>query len=131
MLTFKRILLMNSAMMPQAGYYAMVQATPAQIARVLLLLRGEATIESYIGYQQNADILSRIIDRPVPLSRAETRFSDDALAVVMRLRYRLNNPATKGQSVPDNSFEFFLVCYGSNPAALANAEKALAELLAG
>lgn len=96
--------LMNSAMMPQEGNYSMRQISADEFAEIL---RTEP-FESYIGYPDNLKIIKELSGVDVPLSREQTRLAPGDEMLVMRLKYRITNPADKGKFTPTvDDFEFF------------------------
>lgn len=66
-------------------------------------MRGEhGPWTSAIGYPQNADLIERWTGIRPDVNRAETRFSDGDMALVMRLVRRVANPSSKGAPVSDD-----------------------------
>lgn len=104
------IYLMNSAVMP-AGNYGTYRYKPATLEDLKLVLQGEYV--SAIGYPQNADLIEKWTGIRVPVQRIETSFTHGDRALVMRLRTRVANPATKGQPVSEDpaDWEFAWVEY--------------------
>lgn len=104
------IFLMNSAVMP-AGNYGTYRYRPATLDDLRTVVQGEYV--SAIGYPQNADLIERWTGIRVPVQRVETSFGPGDRALVMRLRSRVANPATKGQSVSEDpaDWEFAWVDY--------------------
>lgn len=93
------IFLMNSAVMP-AGNYGTYTYSPATLADLAAVLRGQhGPFRSCIGYPQNADLIEQWTGIRPAISRDETNFSDGDCAIVMRLKRRVANPATKGAPV--------------------------------
>lgn len=125
--------LMNSAMMPRPGYYYSAPATREQVAKLFksATLAGQVW-RSYIGYDQNARILSDLLGVEVPVSRDETHLQDLDIMIVMKLKYRLDDPAVKGRRMPPDAFEFFIGTYASNndgPSGLPRAVFLLRQFL--
>ncbi|MBL8473829.1 MAG: DUF1874 domain-containing protein [Rhodocyclaceae bacterium] len=109
------IYLMNSAVMP-AGNYGTYLYAPATLADLAAVLRGErGPFQSCIGYPQNADLIEQWTGVRPEVSRAETVFSDGDAAIVMRLKSRVVNPATKGAPVSSDpgDWEFARVEFSS------------------
>lgn len=107
------IYLMNSAVMP-AGNYGIFVYRPATVDDLAAVLRGEhGEFTSAIGYSQNADLIERWTGIRPAVNRIETRFRDLDRALVMRLKSRVTNPATKGAPVSENpdDWEFAWVEY--------------------
>lgn len=107
------IYLMNSAVMP-AGCYGTYQYRPVVLAELNHLVHGDlGEWESCIGYAQNADLIEGWTGVKPEISRREVTFKDGDSALVMRLRKRVVNPATKGAPVSDDpaDWEFAWVDY--------------------
>jgi len=100
-----RRILLNAAMIPEPGTWRYTLIDPFEARKWLQ----DFTWESYIGYPQTAEYLTRLAGRPIPLNRAKVenlRPGDEAL--VCRLRYRVADPATKGQPQPED-WEFGII----------------------
>jgi hypothetical protein len=103
--------LMNSAMMPIEGRYSLYRASVDQF---VYLLQNEP-FESYIGYQSTADFLKRLSGIDIPVNRDQTRVEDGDKLLIIRLKYRLADPADKRDKnrIPaDEDYEFFICLYG-------------------
>ena len=96
------ITIMNSAVMPAGnfGAYIYSPATVDDLARVVHGKMGEW--QSAVGYQQNIELIAGWTGVTIPLDRIETVFEDGDAAIIMGLRRRVSNPATKGSPVSDN-----------------------------
>ena len=109
------IYIMNSAVMPSGnfGTYEYSPATVGELAAVVLENRDNW--RSCIGYPQNVDLIEGWTGVRIPMSRVETTFADGDRAIIMRLKKRVANPATKGQPVSDNpdDWEFAWVTFRS------------------
>lgn len=110
------IYLMNSAVMPAGNYgcYVYRPATVDDLRDVLADRHGPWV--SRIGYPQNIDLIQRWSGIRVPLSREATQFAATGdRALVMRLKSRVENPATKGAPVSDDprDWEFAWVEFAS------------------
>lgn len=93
------IYLMNSAVMP-SGNYGVYRYSPATLDDLAAVLRGEhGPMQSCIGYPQNADLIEGWTGIRPEIARIETRFAPGDRALVMRLKARVANPATKGAPV--------------------------------
>ena len=109
------IYIMNSAVMPSGnfGTYEYSSATVGELAAVVRENRDNW--RSCIGYPQNVDLIEGWTGVRIPMSRVETTFADGDRAIIMRLKKRVANPATKGQPVSDNpdDWEFAWVTFRS------------------
>ena len=109
--------LMNSSMMPVSGIYYNLQLDQSKFVLLFRRLKGLASeIRSSIGYQQNAVMLSRMLDYPVKMSMEQTKLVPGDFALAMRLSYRTRQ---KGAPVDEDDFEYFVVVYcGHSPELL-------------
>lgn len=99
-----KVKLMNSAMMPAPGFYALREISPEMFAFQVARAQREGLLESYIGYSQNIALIEGMSGVRVPLNRAQTTVEDGDMLLVMKLKYR---PASKGQPVRPEDFEYF------------------------
>lgn len=110
------IYLMNSAVMP-AGNYGTYRYSPATLDDLAAVLRGEhGPMQSCIGYSQNADLIEGWTGIRPEVARIEAEFRPGDRAIVMRLKSRVTNPATKGEPVSADpaDWEFAWVDFGTN-----------------
>ena len=99
--------LLNSAMMPNLDcVYGCRSCGPDEFRR---LLQG-SPFESFIGYPETARILEELTGLTIPISRAQTTVEPGDTLLIIRLKYRLNNPAQKGQTVHTLEDFEFAVC---------------------
>lgn len=88
--------LLNSAVLA-AGAYGTYEFAPASVDDLAGFLSGE--FRSGIGYPETADLIREWSGTVVPLSRETFSMEPGDEAMIVRLRYRVVNPATKGQPV--------------------------------
>lgn len=100
--------ILNSAMMPLAGTYNIRSITPERFFQEIEEQHEEAPdkLRSWIGYQQNADIIEHHTGISVRITRENTWLKHGDRLLIMRLRYRTDS-ARKGQKVDKASFEYF------------------------
>jgi hypothetical protein len=101
-------------MMPAFGRYDYAGLTAEQFASAVRDAHICGTLVSYVGYQQTADMISRLAGVPIPVSREQTDLQDGDILLIARLRYRMQNPATKGDLVPED-FSFGVAEYLADP----------------
>ncbi len=103
--------LLNSAMMPQPGNYSLV-AMNAPAWRVAFdeFRNGGGNFKSYIGYPQTAAHIAAVLGVEVPVSREQTVLESGDVIFICKLKYRVADPARKGEVVPDE-FEYFVALY--------------------
>jgi len=87
--------LLNSAVLGEPGLYRYDRVSTDE-ARSWLLRSGW---QSRIGYPENARVISLLAGVRCPLSRDRVTMAPGDEALVMRLRYRVTDPATKGVAV--------------------------------
>jgi len=90
------VLLLNSAIMPQPGWYCYTHISP-EVAKRLLSEYG--CFESFIGYEATARILEKILALPpgsIPINRRTMKFEKGQVAIVFRLTKCLPDEALKG-----------------------------------
>ena len=105
-----RVLLMNSAVIPQPGRYTARQVSREEWLRVVRDAQREGRLVSYIGYPQNLEILAGWGIRGLQVSRAKATVRPGDIMAVMRLKYRVTDPRQKGRFTPrPEDFEFLLV----------------------
>jgi hypothetical protein len=101
------IRLMNSAMMPAEGTYTLRRLEPIIWACRLRAADEQGQLRSYIGYQQTADYIRDLSGIEIPVSREQTTLVDGDELLIVKLAYRVADPALKGQGVDAQSFEFY------------------------
>jgi hypothetical protein len=111
MITMPKTKLLNSAMMPAPGIYKAESIAKDEFVHLVQQAHAEGSLESYIGYPQNVELIKQWTGVEVPLNRAQTTVEDGDVLLVMRLKYRVGNPAMKGAKVDARDFEFMRVGY--------------------
>lgn len=102
------IYLMNSAVMP-AGCYGTYRYTATTVEELRELLHGVyGPWQSRIGYPQTADIIGRWAGRRPTVDRTITELEDGDEMFIVRLRYRVPDPATKGAPVSNDPADWEL-----------------------
>lgn len=102
--------LLNSAMMPAFGRYDYAELSPEAFANEVWAAYHSERLISYIGYQQTADLISQLAGMPIAVSREQTELEDGDVLLIARLRYRVADPKTKGEPVPED-FIFGIAYY--------------------
>ncbi len=106
----KRLVLMNSSMMPLEGTYRIRKITVEEARK----LASECDkIESYIGYPRTAMYIARVLRINVVINRASVHsLSEEDTILVCRLKYRVMSPEEKRNFIPkDEDYEWYLVKY--------------------
>jgi hypothetical protein len=87
--TAKRLVLVNTSVISNYGSYEYKPiALDDARALVLAFLHDGNSVESAIGHQSTADLLSIVLNYQVPLNRTEFKQSCDDLALVFKLKQR-------------------------------------------
>jgi hypothetical protein len=85
-------------------------AEPTSLENVRALARLAQNIESYIGHESTARLLSELLGVEVPVSRGEFTPERGDVAVVVRLKRRLASPKDVKEITIDD-VEFYVVNY--------------------
>lgn len=86
---------LNSAVLTAFGCYRFEEATVADLAAFL----HEPGWVSSVGYAETADAIRRWTGVSVPLSREPIVMGLGDVAMVVRLKYRVADPTTKGRPI--------------------------------
>ena len=97
--------------MPQAGNYECDEITHQVFCDILKTHHAHGDIESFIGYLQNANLIKQWTGIQVQLNRSDIQLDDEDRMLVMKLKYRIGEPTSKGAIVNPSDFQFFLICY--------------------
>lgn len=104
----KKLVFLNALVMPKET--AMLVTMPTNIENVKKLVKIAEKIESYIGHEATAQLLSNLLGVNIPMNRAEYIPESYDVAVVVRLKKRLQTPEDV-KNVSLNDLEFYLVKY--------------------
>lgn len=102
--------LMNSAIMPKQGKYDLFKLFEAEFVQHVQEAHKQGRLTSYIGYEQTAQFIERLTGVPVKVNRDATTIQSGDIMLICKLKYRVKGPDTKGLSVDENDFEYF-ICY--------------------
>lgn len=101
-----KTLLLNSAVLPGPGEYRYDLISRDEVVNLLRERPGE----SRIGYPETARHIEAISGLRVPLSRERSEMAPGDEAIVVRVKYRIPDPATKGSLCPkDGDWEYGLL----------------------
>lgn len=98
--------IMNAAVMPQPGKYELAEITKGEFVELVQQADRQGLLKSYIGYQQNVDLIKQWTGVEIANNREQTMLLDGDLMLIMRLTYR-PKPGTKGRPVRESDFEFY------------------------
>lgn len=100
--------LINSAVMPKPGRYTLVQVDAAIFFQMVKNAASAGKLVSWIGYQQNAELIRAETGVVVRINRGKTEISTGDKLLCMTLSYR---PDRKGGDVDPSDFEFYIADY--------------------
>ena len=107
-----RVKLVNSAMMPSEGTYKLRRITKNLFIRILRRASERGIVDSTIGYPNVIDLLFKWTGISFPVSREQTTLEDGDIMLITKLKYRVQDPSTKGKYVPsEDDYEFFIATY--------------------
>jgi hypothetical protein len=110
--TVEKIVLLN-ALVPDSTEPAIIISVPTTIENIRELVKRAKVIESYIGHEATAKLLTMMFGKEIPMSRAMYMPQNGDLAIVIRLRKRLEKPEDV-KNVTENDIELLLVRYYTN-----------------
>jgi len=105
-------ILLNSAMMPVPGTYRLRELSRDEWAKAIQTAAQEESIQSYIGYPDTAKHVQEITGLPIEVNRAEVTLDKAATLFIVKLKYRVTDPAQKGQFAPsDADYVYYIAQY--------------------
>ena len=103
------VVVLLNALVTSSKIPLILKTRPVSLDEVKKLIENKET-ESYIGHEATAQLLSALFNRNVPMNRAMYDPEPDDIAVVVRLKKRLEKPEDiKNVAVDD--VEFIIVEY--------------------
>lgn len=98
--------IMNSAVITSPGVYEYRLLTVTEAREWL----AKGPTKSLVGYPDTARFIERVLGVKVELSREQVILEHGDEALIVRLKYRVQDPGQKGQFTPrDEDFEIGLV----------------------
>lgn len=94
--------LLSSAVITSEGLYS-YQLVTLDFAQKWLR---ESDFESYVGYQETADVIERFTGVKVKVNRGYAKMNEGDEALVFRLTFRVGDPSTKGKLGKENLMEY-------------------------
>ena len=104
-----RVVLLN-AVVTRSDRPAIIVSRPASLEEVRELVGNASEVVSYIGHEATARLLSTLLEVEVPVSRAMYVPQRSDVAVVVRLKRRLERPEDVKNVRPED-VEFLVVNY--------------------
>jgi len=106
----KRILLLNSAIMPTSGIYEINKVNKEQFIRLIQFASKYNILDSYIGYGQVTEYIYGISGVRIPVNRTQAIPNVGDYFLVIKLTRRVSNPADKGK-IDSPEYEFYFGIY--------------------
>jgi hypothetical protein len=110
--TIEKLVLLN-ALVPVSDKPAIVISLPVTVEEAKEIVKKAEKVESYIGHEATAKLLSQLFGREIPVSRAMYQPRNEDLALIVRLRKRLEKPEDVKNIRPED-LEFLLIRYYTN-----------------
>jgi len=104
----ERLILLNAPVLPRRAM--VIVSEPTTIENVRALVRVAEKIYSYIGHESTAQLLTQLLEREVPVNRGEYEPAKGDIAVVVRLKRRLQSPQDLKEVKPED-LEFHIISY--------------------
>ena len=102
------ILLLNAAVMPSEGVYTLKKISQAEFRTCLREASATGDFKSYIGYPETARIIEEITGVPVKVNREQADLLPGDAMLIVKLRQRVSEPASKAALAPSSDdFEFY------------------------
>lgn len=102
------VLLLNSAVMPTEGVYTLKRISKTTFRTILREAAATGNLQSYIGYPETARLIEQLTGIEVEVSREQAELAPRDSMLIVKLRHRIEDPASKetlGFSMDD--FEFY------------------------
>jgi len=108
-------ILLNSAMMPDEGVYILRRVSREFFAELVADANRRGELQSYVGYAETAQHIEKISGVPIPVNRASTQLPEQAVIAICKLKYRVSDPAMKGQLQPnEEDYEYYVATFDRN-----------------
>jgi hypothetical protein len=104
----RKIIFLN-ALITSSKIPMTLKTKPVSLNMVKEIIKNKE-IESYIGHEATANLLSNLLNRAVPTNRAMYDPKVDDVAIIVRLKKRLEKPEDV-KNISESDIEFILVEY--------------------
>jgi len=84
----ERVVLLNAFVIPKKPM--VIVTMPTNVENVKLIVQKAKSLESYIGHEATAQLLSQLLSTSIPVNRAEYEPRVGDIAIVVRLKKRLH-----------------------------------------
>jgi hypothetical protein len=106
------VYLLNSAVMPTEGTYITKKIDRETFVFLVWFFIKLGYLVSYLGYEQNVSLIEKWTGFRVSLKRSELKELEDGdILLIMKLKYRVQDPTKKGEIVDEDDFEFYVSKY--------------------
>lgn len=121
-----KVLLLNSTMMPNPnGTYISKEISAEELGihvRMAINEETEEVFESYIGYEETADLLSQLCKTPISVCREQAEVGNNDVMLVAKLKSRVKS-SDKGEIKPTiDDFEFRKVLFEGDEVSNEDSE---------
>jgi hypothetical protein len=104
----KKVTLLNAFVMPRKPM--VIVTLPTNIENVKAIVQHAESVESYIGHEATARLLTELLSINVPVNRGEYQPRVGDIAIVVRLKKRLQTPQDL-KDIKVEDLEFHVVNY--------------------
>jgi hypothetical protein len=108
----EKVVLLN-ALVPVSDKPAIVISIPVTVEEARELIKRAEKVESYIGHEATAKLLAQLFEREIQVNRGMYTPEKYDLAIVVRLKKRLEKPEDV-KNVKADDIEFLLIRYYTN-----------------
>lgn len=105
----KKLYIMNSAMMPNDGFYSKKTVSATQAAELFDDLARQREVVGTLGYPNICAIASALLQYPFVVNRKEITFKKGDVAICFQLVYRVIAPGEKSLGIHGNSIDDYKV----------------------
>jgi hypothetical protein len=109
----QKVVFLN-ALVTRSDKPCVITTRPTNLEEVKSLLGSEVRIESYIGHPATSQLLTNLVGREIPTSRGMYTPQTNDLAVIVRLKKRLEKPEDV-KEVKLADIEFLVALYEVKP----------------
>ena len=103
-----RVILLNALVAPRKPMIIITMPVSLEVARGIV--KSSESIVSYVGHEATARLLSELLSTEVPVNRGEYQPGAGDVAIVARLKKRLQTPQDVRDVRPED-IEFYIVVY--------------------
>ena len=108
----EKVILLNAFVIPKKPMVIITMPTNSENVKAIVRHAGNR-IESYVGHESTARLLSELLSIEVPVNRSEYEPRVGDIAVVVRLKRRLQSPQDI-KEVKLEDLEFYVVNYNNS-----------------